>query len=312
MQLIRRFVGTIGAWFIYTLVWIFGRTRRWSDMPWLAGPLGGSVIGDAPYREVAEREQLAVERTARDGGLIPDFSVLARDGFDPSRAHPLVREFYEHTTRFSLDVWSKTYFPTNIGLWLLVTTISREVNQLNFPLSPLDTARGMESEIILMRRADGSVRYTGWFRTLAAQQRVLYTGFYMTERVPHETGPCVKVVFPMPRGNATVILRAHVDATGALILDSSGRRFGEAGFYRVQARGDERARVWRVSTLREHFRVYVDEAGVLRCDHRVRFLGLPCLTLHYKMTRIAATQGVGRDADDGAPGTAGQPLRHTI
>ncbi len=94
MQLLRRIVATIGAWFIYALVWIFGRTRRWSDMRWLEGPLGGDVIGDAPYREVAEREQLAVERTARDGGLIPDFSVLARDGCDPSRVHPLVREFY--------------------------------------------------------------------------------------------------------------------------------------------------------------------------------------------------------------------------
>jgi hypothetical protein len=313
MQLLRRFVATVGAWFIYTLVWMFGRTRPWSDMAWLEGPLGGDVIGDAPYREAAAREQLTVERTARDGGLIPDFSALVRDGFDPARAHPLVREFYEHTTRFALDVWSRTYFPTNIGLWLLVTTISRQVNQLNFPLSPLDTARGMESEIILMRRADGGIKYTGWFRTLAAQQRVLYTGFYMTQRVPLETGACVKVVFPMPRGNATVILRASLDETGALILDSSGRRFGEAGFYRVQACPGGRARVWRISTLREHFRVYVDAAGVLRCDHRVKFLGLPCLTLHYKMTRVAAqAQGSGRDADDGAPGTTGQPLRQTI
>ncbi len=310
MQLIRRIVGTIGAWIIYTSIWIFGRTRRWTDMAWLAGPLGGATIGDAPYRETAEHEGLTVERRARDGGLIPDFAALARDGLDPARAHPLVREFYEHTTRFAMDVWSKSYFPLSIGLWLLVTTISREVDQLNFPLSPLDTARGITSEIILLRRRDGTIRYTGWFRTLAAQQRVLYTGFYMTERTPNEVDPCVKVVFPMPRGNATVILRASIDDTGALVLDSSGHRFGEAGFYRVQARDGERARVWRISTLREHFRVYVDAAGVLRCDHRVKFLGLPCLSLHYKMTRL--DQGSGRVADDGAPGTVGQPLRQTI
>jgi hypothetical protein len=91
----------------------------------------------------------------------------------------------------------------------------------------------------------------------------------------------------MPRGNATVILRAKLDADGALVLDSAGRRFGEAGFYRVQARDGERARVWRVSTLRERFRIFVDAAGVLRCDHSVRFLGMPCLSLHYKMTRTS-------------------------
>jgi hypothetical protein len=312
MQLLRRIVAQLGAWFIYALIWLFGRTRRWTDMAWLEGPLGGSVIGDSPYREAAEREGLSVERKAADGGLIPDFNALAHDGFDVARAHPLVREFYEHTTRFAFDVWSKTYFPTNIGLWLLVTTISRQVNQLNFPLSPLDTAHGIGSEIILMRRPDGSIRYTGWFRTI--EPRVLYTGFYMTQRVPLEPGACVKVVFPMPRGNATVILRAKLDPTGALILDSTGTKFGEAGFYRVQAparMGEQRARVWRVSSLREKFRVYVDEAGTLRCDHAVTFLGMKCLTLHYKMTRMQ-TQGFGRVAEDGAPGTSGQPLVHTI
>jgi hypothetical protein len=42
-------------------------------------------------------------------------------------------------------------------------------------------------------------------------------------------------------------------------------------------------RVWRVSTLVEHFRVYVDDQSVLRCDHRVRFMGLPVLALHYRI-----------------------------
>jgi hypothetical protein len=295
---VRRLIAWLGAQLIYALVWLFGRTRRWADMAWLAGPLGDAVIGDAPYRTAAEREGLTVERRAADGGLIPSFEQLAGDGFDPAKAHPLVKEFYEHTTRFAFDVWSRTYFPTNIGLWLLVTTISRQVEQLNFPLSPLETARGIGSEIILLRRPDGSVRYTGWFRTLIsdAEPRVLYTGFYMTARVPDERAPCVKVVFPMPSGNATVILRAKLGPDGALILDSSGRRFGEAGFYRVQAHGSERARVWRVRTLREHFRVYVDPAGVLRCDHEVKFLGMRCLTLHYKMTRIAAELPNGHEA----------------
>jgi hypothetical protein len=130
----RSMVATLGAWFIYALIWLFGRTYRRADIPWLMGPLGGKVIGDAPYRDVAEVEGLTIERAARDGGLVPSFEQLRGDGFDPDKAHPLVREFYEHTTEFAMDVWSKTYFPSNIGLFLLVTTISRQVNQLNFPL----------------------------------------------------------------------------------------------------------------------------------------------------------------------------------
>jgi hypothetical protein len=166
-----------------------------------------------------------------------------------------------------------------------VTTISRQVDQLNYPLSPLDAAHGMTSEIILLRQPDQTIRYTGWFRTLEHSRRVIYTGFYMTERAPNELGPGVKVVFPMPNGNATVILRPGVHPDGSLTLESGGRRIGDAGFYRLQARGPERVRVWYIRTLRESFHVYVTEDGVLRCDHAVRFLGLPVLRLHYKIFR---------------------------
>jgi len=281
-------VGRIGAWVIYQLIWLFGRTRRWEDVPWLVGPLGGPEIGETPYAEVAATEGLTLERRAGRGGLVLSFSAMRSDAFDPGGLHPLVREFYEQTAEFAMDVWSRTYWPMSIGLWLLVTTISRMVNQLNFPLSPLDTARGISSEIILLRRADGTVRYTGWFRTLTGQRRVLYTGFYMTERVPGAAGPCVKVAFPMPHGNATVVLRPELGPGGSLVLDSSGTRFGDPGFYRLDARAPDRVRVWHIRSLKETFQVYVDPAGTLRCDHSVRFLGCPVLRLHYKMFRVGA------------------------
>jgi len=285
---LRRVIAAIGAWIIYRLIWIFGRTYRRTDVQWLLGPVGGSVIGDATYGQVAEREGLSIERHARTGGLVPDFHQLDGAGFDASDVHASIRDFYEHTAEFAMDVWSRTYFPASIALALLVTTISRQVNQLNFPLSPLETALGITSEIISMRTADGVVKYTGWFRTLASDEnRVIYTGFYMTERLPEEAAPCVKVVFPMPNGNATVVLRPKL-VDGALELDSRGKRFGSAGFYRVQARDATRVRVWRIRSLKEHFRVFVDADGTLRCDHSVRFLGLPVLHLHYKMRRLTA------------------------
>ena len=67
---------------------------------------------------------------------------------------------------------------------------------------------------------EGRVRYTGWFRKLADTDRVLYTGFYMHECVPDHDGACVKVVFPMPDGNATVILRQELGPGGELRLDT--------------------------------------------------------------------------------------------
>jgi hypothetical protein len=38
--------------------------------------------------------------------------------------------------------------------------------------------------------------------------------------------------------------------------------------------------------LREYFHVYVDERGLLRTEHEVRFLGLTVFRIHYKLERV--------------------------
>lgn len=280
--MLRDAVGTLGAWFIYALIGLFGRRHRPDDIRWLLGPLGGPTIGDRAYEETAEREGLTLVRDAKEGGLVPSFDVLSSAAFDPARVHPKIRDFYENTSAYRLDTWATTYFPANVALWLLVSTISRRVEQLNFPLDGLDTAHGMTSEIILLREPDGRVRYTGWFRKLARKAQVIYTGFYMTEEIPHAEGACVKVVFPMPNGNATVILRPENDERTGFRLVSAGERFGDVGFYRVQRSGDA-LRVWRISSLHETFCLYVDDEDTVRCEHDIRFLGFRVLTLHYKI-----------------------------
>jgi len=242
------------------------------------------MIGERVYEETAAREGLTLVRHAREGGLIPSFDVLARKGFDPARVHPKIRHFYERTHAFRLDTWAATYFPARLALWALVTTISRRVEQLNFPLEGLETSHGMTSEIALMRDAAGGLRYTGWLRKLQKSGNVIYSGFYTTIKPPLVDGSCVKVVFPMPNGNATVILRPDHEGASGLRLESVGGAFGDAGFYRVQRDG-EALRVWRITTLHERFRLYVDAEETVRCEHDVTFMGLRVLTLHY---RIAA------------------------
>lgn len=282
---IRGAVAALGAAFIYLLIRLFGRVVSLEQATWLDGPFGSEYIGDRPYEECADKQGLLLTRHAEKGGLIQDFAVLDGAGFAAARVSPKVRDFYEHTAEYRMDVWAESTFPASLGLWLLVTTISRKVNQLNFPLRALDTARGMDSEIVLLREPQGRVRYAGWYRRLSESRRVIYTGFYMTERPPASAGPCVKVVFPMPEGNATVLLRPSVDDHGNFELSSHGERFGDAGFYRLQRGRDGRVRAWRVTTLKEHFRVYVDDGGTLRCDHAVRFLGFSVLRLHYRIER---------------------------
>ena len=279
----RDLVGWIGAQFIYALIWIFGSRRSPDDVPWLVGPLGSEHIGESPYAETAKREGLTLERRAGTGGLIPRFDVLASPTFDPARVHEKIRAFYENTPAYKLDTWATTYFPARIALWLLVTTISRKVDQLNFPLDGLDTARGMTSEIVLLKKPDGEIRYTGWFRKLAKTGRVIYTGFYMTEKPPRQKGRCVKVVFPMPNGNATVLLEPKNDEANGFRIESIGKGLGDAGFYRVQKSG-EKLRVWYIRTLHETFHLWVDDDDLVHCEHDVTFLGFRVLTLHYRVS----------------------------
>ena len=286
METFRNLVAWVGARIIYLLIWVFGKRTGFQESPWLAGPLGSEYIGERPYEEVAEAEGLELERNSTEGGLIPDFDALRSPGFDPAAVHPAIRDFYQQTARHRIDVWPHSYFPANMALWLLVTTISRKVNQLNFPTNALDMASGVSSEIALLRHPDGRVKYTGWLRKFSGGQRVLYTGFYMVGFSPVQGAPVVKAVFPMPDGNATVVLRPKAGEDGGFLLDSDGSGFGDVGFYRIQQHKGVPMRIWRVGSLRENFRVYVDGEGVVRCDHHVRFMGFKVLRLHYRIERV--------------------------
>lgn len=261
---------------------VFGRTVRKADVPWLAGPMGDDGGGD-PYQQVADREGLTIDASAAGAGLLPELDVLSGPDFDPAKTGSAVRHFYEHTAAYDLDVWSETRFPGRLFLWLLVSTVSRSMNQLNFPVFGLETSRGMTSEVLPLRDAAGRAVHTGWQRRLIGSGRIIYSGFYTTVRPPRAKSACVKVVFPVPRGNATVLLRPAYDADGRFRLLSVGDGFGDAGFYRVLELDAERLKVRYLKTLRERFAVYTDAEGVLRCDHDVHFLGIAMLRLHYRM-----------------------------
>ncbi len=160
------------------------------------------------------------------------------------------------------------------------------MEQLNFPVSSLELAGGMSSEILPMLRADGQRVYTGWLRRFATTGQVLYTGLYAIQQPSHYANPCVKVSFPVPYGSSTVFLRPEAQPDGSLKLISSGTRFGEPGFYRMIALDATSWSVRYLRTLREIFHVYVDRQGTLRTDHTVHFLGLTPLRLHYKLERM--------------------------
>ena len=224
-------------------------------------------------------------------GLLPDFSALRGPSFAPESIHPQIRHFYEHTAAYHLEVWSEVYFAGKFVLWMLVEFISRQMDQLNFPISSLEVAKGMTSEVVrLSDPATGRLVHTGWLRRFRSTGKVIYAGLYSTTNMPGEENPCVKVTFPC-YGSSSVYLRPLAHSDGSFGLVSTGAAFGSAGFYRILESGTDAWRVRNFKTLHEIFRVYVDEENVLRTDHIITFVGLTILRLHYKMTLAEKAKG---------------------
>jgi hypothetical protein len=263
---------------------ITGKHIRRTEAPWLNCPLGEpGRIGTKIYERIARDEKLQM-RSLPDAGLIPDFNVLRGPGFDPEAIHPAVRHFYEHAAAYHLEVWTEVSLVGRFFLWVLVEFISRRMDQLNFPISSMEVAKGMNSEVVqLLEEGSGRLVYTGWLRRLKSSGLVIYAGLYSIVQLPGEPNPCVKVTFPC-NGSANVYLCPFVHADGSFGLDSSGSHWGRSGFYRLVGSGDQHWRVRYVRTLHELFRVYVDDEGILRTDHTISFLGITVIRLHYKMS----------------------------
>jgi hypothetical protein len=225
-------------------------------------------------------------------------------GFDTRLVHPAVRRFYERTSEFELEAWSEWCGAFRPFGRLLALLFSRRLQQLNVPLSALESSRGTTSEVIqLVEPRSGTVRYTGWLRILRATGNVLYAGSYSVSRIPRLDRPCVKVLFPLPNGNAQVFLRPSVEAGGALTVLSSGGGFGEPGFYFTVHRSGV---VWAryVRTMRESIRVYPDGPEDVRADHVMWICGATFLRLHYRLRRRASTPANGELAAGLAQGGA--------
>ena len=113
------------------------------------GPFGDvDVIGDRYVDRLAQAEDLVVERRTREAGLLQSIADLHLSAGDERRLHDQVGAFYERTADHDLDVWSEwspLFRPVGGLLHRLYT---RRLQQLNLPLRPLDTSRGIGSEIL--------------------------------------------------------------------------------------------------------------------------------------------------------------------
>lgn len=196
------------------------------------GPFGNlNGIGEDFIYQLATKEGLVVQRERNSQGLIPSVEMLNLSEVDLSKLSRTVIDFYENTSNYNLDINVK-WNPFFKILGVLVNKLfSNRINQLNIPIDGDENLRSIKSEIItLVDAISGEAKYTVWLRSSATSSRVMYSGIYGTCKLPSGR-TCIKAVFPLPQGNATVILNPSVGENGELILESSGSKIGDAGFY---------------------------------------------------------------------------------
>lgn len=271
---------------IQTWLKVTGRKVKLSAHPWLDAPLFPDYsMGEEVYPWVAEKNGFSLHPNIPGAGLTPDFNALANPDFDPALVQPLVRDFYEHTSDYRVEVWAKWKGPFSWFARLLIGSVSPDIQQLNLPLDPMALSRGLESQIIqLAEKGSGEHRYSGWFRRMKSTNQVVFAGFYTVATAPGTRTACVKGVFPLPGGYANVLLQPVLEPDGSFSLVSKGERFGCPGYYRVHRLKNGRATV-RYLPLHERIHLFTDSEGTLRTDHTLSFFGFQFLHLHYKMFR---------------------------
>jgi hypothetical protein len=237
----------------------------------LAQVLGGRYTADVP-----------------DIGIVGSLSELAGPSFDPARADPLVREFYEHTTRFALDILPEWRAWVRPGYLLYRTLLARPLGQANVPMSQREAQHGVRSRIDTIGglpddgSPDGLVAVRGWIRSFADTDEPIYVGIYTTYR--HEGRGYVSVGFPLPQASFTATLLPQDRPGGGLVLDSRSE-LDQPGHYLsyIDPQTGE-VTVAAVRGFAERLDVYLDQ-GELRAEHAFWVFGLPFLVLHYRMHR---------------------------
>lgn len=253
------------------------------DLPFVVPrPARSRYVGTAYVRDLADELGARHTADAQDTGIVASLDALAGPELDPLQVDPLVREFYEHTTRFALDIVPEWRTWVRPGYLVYRTLVARPLGQASLPMNQREAQRGIRSRIDTVTGVDGVVSVRGWIRSFADDDEPIMVGIYTT--YTHDGCGYVSVGFPVPEGSFTATLLPQLRPDGGLTLTSRVED-GQAGHYLtyVDTAADELTAL-AVPGFEEQLDVFV-RGGALRAEHRFWVFGFPFLTLHYRIAR---------------------------
>jgi hypothetical protein len=257
---------------------------RAEDVPFVV-PLASKTryVGTGYVRSLAQVLGGTYTPDVADIGIVASLSALAGPSFDPAGVDPLVREFYEHTTRFALDIVPQWRMWVRPGYLLYRTLVARPLGQANVPMSQREAQRGVRSRIdTITGLPGGTVR--GWIRSAADTGEPIYVGIYTTYR--RSGYGYVSVGFPLPQASFTATLAPSARPGGGLVLNSRSE-LDQPGHYLTYIDPvSSDLTTLGVRGFAERLDVFVSD-GELRAEHAFWVFGFPFLVLHYRMHRKA-------------------------
>ena len=230
---------------LITQQWVilFGKKIIENQNKWLLGPFGSTKgIGVKFIKQLAKNEQLIVDEKENDKGILSSINQLNLSSEEQNKLSKSVIDFYENTSNYDFDLkvkWNPFFKGFGVLLRLL---FSNRIEQLNVPIENIEDSESLKSDIIhLLDATTKEVKRTIWLRSFKVTGEVVYSGVYETCVIPSGQ-TCIKAIFPLPNGSATVILCPSVGENGELILTSSGKKIGDSGFYFLL--NDSKGNLW--------------------------------------------------------------------
>jgi hypothetical protein len=242
-------------------------------------------VGADYVEQLAKTRGGTFRRNPPDVGILASLDGLEGPTFDASRVHPLIREFYEHTSRFRLSIvpeWRRWMKP---GYELFKRVVAEPLGQAAIPSNIEEAQRGMVSTIdTIALDGDEEIDIRGWIRTFADSGRPIYVGIYTSFR--HQDRGYVSVGFPIPSANFTATLLPRNEGEHDFVL-TSRTELEFPGHYLSSVDSERDAlTVLKLLYFQEQIFVFVAD-GELRTDHSFYLAGQRFLTLHYEIERLA-------------------------
>ena len=255
-----------------------------ADLPFVVPTTArGRYVGTGYVQALAEVTGGTYVADAPDEGIVASLDELAGPDIDIAAVDPLVREFYEHTTRFTLDIVPEWRAWVRPGYLLYRSVVARPLGQANVPMNQREALRGVRSRIDTIDvDGDGVVDVRGWIRAYAATDDPIYVGIYTTYR--HDGRGYVSVGFPLPQASFTATLAPRARPGGGMTL-TTRVDLDHAGHYMTVVDADSGdLTALAVHGFDEELDVHVAD-GELRADHAFWLFGLPFLVLRYRIAR---------------------------